>query len=86
MNSFLQMARKVFVVQLPAGYDFQDVREFELRVTTNSGVELINSTTFDQVTIAEDQKAVEEKPELFEHAGQVPCIELSEWLSSYDSE
>ena len=76
------MARKVFVVQLPAGYSFQDIRDFELRATTNSGVELINNTTFDHVAMpVEDQKrGVEEKPELFEPDRQVPCIELSKWL------
>ena len=75
------MARKFFVVQLPADYSFQDIRDFEFRATTNSGVELINNTTFDRVTsLAEDQKASEEK-ELFEELfvnRQVPFIELSE--------
>ena len=82
------MARKFFVVQLPADYSFQDIRDFEFRATTNSGVELINNTTFDRVTsLAEDQKASSEEKESFEELfinRRVPCIELSEWLATVD--
>ena len=69
------------LVKLPADYSFQDVRNFEVKAITNSGVELMSNSAdseFEYVTVehlVEDGKGDPEERELI--VSKVPCIELS---------
>ena len=69
------------LVKLPADYSFQDVQNFGVKATTNSGVELIsNSGEVEYVTVEHSSLSVgkgdPEDRELM--VSQVPRIELSE--------
>ena len=75
------MAHHILVIKLPAEYCFQDVQNFEVKATTNSGVELISNSEFEYVTVEHSSSLAVGKGDPEDHreliVSQVPRIELS---------